>query len=157
VTPFTTTSASFTKCCVQMISYSICENGGVGGASSCCSPMRMCMLQPGWYGVLLSDINVAIQTGWQHVRSRQAILDRISLRPYREPVFFSCSVNSMRIFRIPHMAVPTVANTLLVLALVFEHTARAWSTVVPGCSAAKYHWQKATPGPTGQAYCPYLS
>jgi hypothetical protein len=81
----------------------------------------MCMLQPGWYGMLLSDVNVAIQTRWQHVTSRQAILDGISQSVYREQVF-ARGINSMRIFRIQHMPVSTVVNTLLVLALVSEHT-----------------------------------
>jgi len=50
------------------------------------------------------------------------------------------------------MAVPTVVNTLLVLALVSEHTARSWRPVVPGCSAAKYHWQKSTQGPNSDRH-----
>lgn len=58
----------------------------------------------------------------------------------------------MRIFRIPHMAVPTVVNTLVVLALISEHTARAWRTLVPGCSAEKYRWQKSTPRPNSDRH-----
>jgi hypothetical protein len=55
----------------------------------------------------VSDVYVAIQIRWQHARSPKQYFT-IPAYMFTENQFFARGVKSLRIFHIPHIAVPTV-------------------------------------------------